>query len=90
MNQPIIFDMHALAANAPHAEAASPGFVDQLLASVFQLSDFNDDVSADLLDRADAYEETQPAFAAELRAAVASAEADVVTVFPVYRMISII
>ena len=77
MNQPIIFDMHALAANAEHG--ATPSFVDQLLASVLKLSDLGDDVSTELLERADAYEETQPAFAAELRAAVESAEAAVAT-----------
>ena len=77
MNQPIIFDMQAIAAHAEHA--ATPSWVDQLIAGVLQFSDLGDDVSSELLERADAYEETQPAFAAELRAAVQSAEAAVAT-----------
>jgi hypothetical protein len=73
MNQPIIFDMHVLAAQGREADTGEPSFVDKLLDGVLQLPTLGDDTAADLLSRAAEYDETQPAFAAELRVAAQAA-----------------
>lgn len=69
MNQAIILDMPTLTAQSLGAHAAASSFVDRLLASVTQLLSLTTDPVEELLDRAEAYEETQPNFAEELRAA---------------------
>lgn len=72
MSQPI-FDMHAVAAQEFVTDDLSHNFLDTLMASLAKLPQASDAERADdLLERAVSYDETQPSFAAELRAAVAA------------------
>ncbi len=71
MNQPIL-DMRAIVAHEYAADEASQSFLDKLLANLRHLPDTSDaDLADELRERAAAYEESQPSFAADLRAALA-------------------
>ncbi len=71
MNQPIL-DMRAIVAQEYAADEASQSFLDKLLANLRYLPDTSDaDLADELRERAAGYEESQPSFAADLRAALA-------------------
>jgi hypothetical protein len=78
MTQPI-FDMHAVAAQEFVSEDLSRGFLDRLTKSLtnpVQASEI--ELAAELLDRAVSYDDSQPSFAADLRAAVTRGDAQAV------------
>lgn len=79
MTQPI-FDMHAVAAEAFVTEDLSPGLLDQLMDSLAQppAPPTGAELTDDMLDRAVAYDDSQPSFAADLRAAVTGEDAQTV------------
>ena len=75
MMNPTIFDMRAIAAQDLPADAGAPGFLDKLMASLRSLPAPSDaQLASEMLERAEAYADSQPSFAADLRAA-ASADA---------------
>lgn len=69
MNNAIILDMPKITAQSIETDAGTPGFVDELIGRISDLVSTPADPVEILLERADAYESTQPGFAAELRAA---------------------
>jgi hypothetical protein len=78
MIQPI-FDMHAVAAQEFVTEDLSQGFLDKLMnnfANPAQPSDV--ELIDEMLDRAVSYDDSQPSFAADLRAAVIREDAQAV------------
>lgn len=75
MTQPI-FDMHAVAAEEFVTEDLSQGLLDRLMDSLSQPT--GAELKDDLLDRAVAYDDSQPSFAADLRAAVTVEDAQTV------------
>ncbi len=66
MIQPI-FDMHAVAAQEFVSDDPSQGLLDKLIDNLSSPAAASDD---ELLDRAVSYDDTQPSFAADLRAAL--------------------
>lgn len=70
MTQPI-FDMHAVAAQEFVTEDLSQGFLDKLMNSLGNPAQASEvELTDEMLDRAVSYDDSQPSFAADLRAAV--------------------
>ncbi len=76
MTQPI-FDMHAVAAEEFVTEDRSQGLLDQLVDSLAQppAQPTGAELADEMLDRAVSYDDSQPSFAADLRAAVTDEDA---------------
>lgn len=71
MNLPI-FDLNPVATQEAETDDASQGFMDHVMAGLRKLPAASDvDLTEEVLERAAAYEDSQPSYAADLRAAVA-------------------
>jgi hypothetical protein len=78
MTQPI-FDMHAVAAEEFVTEDLSQGFLARLISGLANAAPMSDaELTQEMLDRAVSYDDAQPSFAADLRAAVTREDAEAV------------